>query len=291
MKTRAATALLVGLLLLLNARVQARTWYVARDGSGDFTVIQDAVNAASSGDTIQIGPGQYTEYQTLVLPPRRVYVELGGKGELTLIGAGAELTKIGPYTPDPNIDRANFGVRAQFGVSALTLEAIGFLNLNGVGIAVSEARFVARVCDFDNCNSGLGLDVLSGSVVESSTFDDCWSSGVDLFPTTIGLVLRGNTFSDCWVGIGLHYAGVQDCVIEDCGVAGGSSAFRSMMGRAGRCVAAPFKARACIAWHWRGAVPWRSRTAHSCRSSLHIGTQRRGTSKATVFRCWAGATH
>ena len=30
----------------------ATTWYVEQDGSGDFTVIQHAVNAASAGDTI-----------------------------------------------------------------------------------------------------------------------------------------------------------------------------------------------------------------------------------------------
>ncbi len=32
----------------------ARAWRVERDGSGDFAVIQDAVDAASAGDTIEM---------------------------------------------------------------------------------------------------------------------------------------------------------------------------------------------------------------------------------------------
>ena len=68
--TRSSTlpAILVLLALLAAALVippaaGAATWRVERDGSGDYTTIQPAVDAAASGDTILIGPGQYTEYQ------------------------------------------------------------------------------------------------------------------------------------------------------------------------------------------------------------------------------------
>lgn len=37
------------------------TWYVKKDGTGDFTVIQDAIDAASHCDTIIVGPGVYHE--------------------------------------------------------------------------------------------------------------------------------------------------------------------------------------------------------------------------------------
>ena len=52
--------------LSLWATVAAgRTWTVRQDGSGDFQVIQDAVDAASDGDVIDIGPGRWDDYQTI----------------------------------------------------------------------------------------------------------------------------------------------------------------------------------------------------------------------------------
>ena len=52
------TVVVVAVLLGLALPVAARTWRVEKDGSGDFTVIQDAVDAAAAGDTIRIGPGR-----------------------------------------------------------------------------------------------------------------------------------------------------------------------------------------------------------------------------------------
>jgi hypothetical protein len=37
----------LGCLLLLSTSAEARIWRVARDGSGDFTRIQPAIDAAS----------------------------------------------------------------------------------------------------------------------------------------------------------------------------------------------------------------------------------------------------
>ena len=43
----------IGLLVLAVASsAHGRTWHVEKDGSGDFTVIQDAVDAAADGDVI-----------------------------------------------------------------------------------------------------------------------------------------------------------------------------------------------------------------------------------------------
>lgn len=83
-------------LLLWSPAAEARTWRVEKDGSGDFTVIQHAVDASASGDTIMIGPGRYSEYtdHTYAGNLWHTYVHMVS-GSLTLIGAGAGATVIG----------------------------------------------------------------------------------------------------------------------------------------------------------------------------------------------------
>ena len=48
-------------LCVLALGSSAATWHVAKDGSGDFMVIQDAIDAASPGDTVWIHAGRYEE--------------------------------------------------------------------------------------------------------------------------------------------------------------------------------------------------------------------------------------
>ncbi|MCH2133655.1 MAG: hypothetical protein MK116_07885 [Phycisphaerales bacterium] len=51
----------------LAGSAAADTIYVAQDGSGDYTTIQAAVNAATSGDEIIVGPGTYTSTSDYVV--------------------------------------------------------------------------------------------------------------------------------------------------------------------------------------------------------------------------------
>jgi hypothetical protein len=42
--------------------LQARTWLVRQDESGDFTAIQPCIDSAGDGDTVLVGPGAYMEF-------------------------------------------------------------------------------------------------------------------------------------------------------------------------------------------------------------------------------------
>jgi len=60
--SRAPAALLLAAVPALGAgSAFAAEWRVEQDGSADFTVIQDAIDAASDGDTVTVGPGGYSE--------------------------------------------------------------------------------------------------------------------------------------------------------------------------------------------------------------------------------------
>jgi len=53
---------LIAIRIVLGAEAtHGRTWYVERDGSGDFWNIQNAVDIAEDGDVIEIGPGLFRQ--------------------------------------------------------------------------------------------------------------------------------------------------------------------------------------------------------------------------------------
>ncbi|MGA1873718.1 MAG: hypothetical protein ACMUHY_08600, partial [Thermoplasmatota archaeon] len=71
---------LMGLVNLQGIAVGAATWVVDQGGSGDFTTIMGAVNAASDGDTILVNPGTYGEQVAI------------NKNGITLMGSGPRNT-------------------------------------------------------------------------------------------------------------------------------------------------------------------------------------------------------
>jgi len=72
------------------------TWHVEKDGTGDFSVIQDAVDAAASGDTIRIGPGRYDDGEVVTTLGWTEFVRVRvAQQDLTFIGAGVGETIVG----------------------------------------------------------------------------------------------------------------------------------------------------------------------------------------------------
>ena len=71
----------LSLLLFLPAALFGATWTVDDDGTGDYTQIQSAINAASSGDTILVRAGNY-------------YGNIRLKSGLKILGQGHDQTVI-----------------------------------------------------------------------------------------------------------------------------------------------------------------------------------------------------
>ena len=71
----------VGISLLAGIPCSADIITVNWDGSGDYTMIQAGINAASNGDTVLVADGTY-------------YENLQMKNGVTLIGSGADVTTI-----------------------------------------------------------------------------------------------------------------------------------------------------------------------------------------------------
>ncbi len=162
-----AIAVLAAALPALGA-----TWHVARDGTGEFSVIQAAVDAAASGDTIMIGPGRYNEGAIVVTPGWTAFVRvLIRQPELTLIGAGHEETIIGPTTPWDLSQGWNVGIElgTYWGHRRGWISGIGFENM-AFGVTGAEAPESASIRD---CRFSMNAKSVSFAYGGTLTVSDC----------------------------------------------------------------------------------------------------------------------
>ncbi len=208
-------------LSLLASCAFARTWTVAKDGSGDFTVIQAAVNAASAGDSILIGPGRYTEKAPFTTPSggwtEEVYVAIL-TDNLTLIGAGPDVTIIGPQTVEYVPPARPKGIVAG-DIGDLTIESLTIENTRD-GVYRWDGHLMMRECIVRACYAGVVAWTDGGMLVSDCGFIGNRGDGIrTIGPSTDVLVedclFRGNEG-------GVHFGnGTTDAVVARCDFEGG----------------------------------------------------------------------
>lgn len=197
----AALVLAPSLGLALLPEADARTWRVERDGSGDYVVIQDAVDAAAEGDTILIGPGEYTEssvweYDVGFFGETYVGVPINN---ITLIGTSRDSTIIGPAVK--NWDEANFlpkgiSLRAQTS-DGLRIENLTVRNCRE-GLRLNGSAIVRDVTLIEN---GSGIFAFEDTfLVEDSEIRGSDFTGAIYAATSNSSMMRRVKFIDCAQG-------------------------------------------------------------------------------------------
>ena len=172
------------LVLCFVGTASAKTWYVDDDGGADFTGIQDAITAASAGDTIIVSDGNYTENV-------RVYKRLTIQSE---------------SGPDATIVQAAASEDPVFNVTAAYVEICGFTAKGAdTGIYLCDADY----CNIsnNNCSNNGGGISLQDSNSNSISNNTCTSNNGD------GIVLGSsnkNSISnnDCSNNDGFHSSGI-----------------------------------------------------------------------------------
>lgn len=218
--TMSRTAILCIMLIGLSSPAAARTWYVAKDGTGDYTVIQDAVDHAASGDTIRIGPGRFEEKRpyTSYLPTAEkwtfdVYVAVT-VSELTIIGSGADQTIIGPPARiwvDPEEPKV---ICALSLVSRLVVEDVAMENVFQGVYRAEHGTLVMTRCHSRGCKYGVTTWSERGTLLESCSFQDI-SYGVISFSPASNIDVRLCTFATCSASFdGTLNVRVSDCQFE-----------------------------------------------------------------------------
>ncbi len=209
------------LALFLAPPGLAATISVQRDGTGNYTTIQPALDAAADGDTILIGPGEYTEATTVRLPGWAYDIQSYAHlrcDNLTIVGAGADLTVIGPPTYQANSD----GNPASLSYSV----GGGTLHISDVGLRHSYAMFVLGIvymerCHFTNNKRGLVWGPSGpGGWVRDSVFEtteyifDAMSCEIGSGGLGAGIVLERDRFGSTSAVRSVNGMTIRDCELS-----------------------------------------------------------------------------
>ncbi len=204
----------------LGLPASAETIHVEKDGSGDFTVIQAAVDAASDGDIIMIGPGRFDDYET---DPQwgdfRVWVR--DDKSLTFQGAGPEETIIGP-SEYPG-DFRGWGIYSSSSMMTIQIKGIRFENLDRLAVGLNSQDAVVENCKFFNCYAPLEFLGTNSVIISGCQFNDSMEPVTRaIFCRTQSVRIFDVEILGCRLGImcdgGTNDIGVSNCVIDGEGV-------------------------------------------------------------------------
>lgn len=172
------------LLFITLTQAYTQTIEVKQDGTGDYTLIQDAVDASIDGQTILVWPGTY--YENIVLTGKDITLA-------SLVHTTGDST----YKFVTIIDGSQTGgcidVRSANGIKT-TVSIIGFTLTNGIGsvregrrcgggILVFYSDAVISDCIIKNNNvsggngGGINIHTESSVIIKNSHLSDNFSSG------------------------------------------------------------------------------------------------------------------
>ncbi len=225
MRFNGFSRILSGLILSLVVAVfggtssQASTWRVERDGSGDFTTIQPAVDGAAPGDTILIGPGDYIEATSVLVEgyayPTDVFVNVT-VADLTFIGTSSGDVTIGP---DEFYSTYQGPIGFSFGniSGTLRIEKMAIKNVDK-GCRSGLGRIELIDCTLtDMENMGILSYSPSGLFVDRCSFEQAdWA--ILTFPPCTGVIIQNCEMVNGKVSV----YGASDVVMENCTSVGGS---------------------------------------------------------------------
>ncbi len=163
---------------------QARTWIVSTQGNKDFQTIQAALNAASSGDTVEVMSGTYNEHLTI-------------NKTLTLLGENRETTVIDAGGVDP-------GSIIIVSANDVTIGGLTIQHARSGGNAIWVDGYNRTIISNNIItNNGDGIRILHsyGNTIENNLIENNPYTSLG-FDWTHGNAIFNNTISNNYIGIG-----------------------------------------------------------------------------------------
>ncbi len=222
---------------LLASPAESATWRVELDGSGDFTDIQPAVDAAAASDTIRIGPGRFKNFHAIGLPgyTDEVIVHVT-KPNLTFIGAGRGVTRIGTdttYVPYGLAPRVFFSLAPNnFTLQEMTVENVYVLVLSNADVTAERCVFAGG----DYRITCVHLQDSVGRIEDCEVLLPVGGKGIVFTGGAHDSVVRNCRFTGAVTSNAVNCSfGPQNINISDCTVENGNFIFYAATASVDRC--------------------------------------------------------
>lgn len=193
------------LIILLNAffiintsgfseEIDGSIIYVSKTGSGNFTSIQEGIDAADSGDTVYVYNGTYNE--NIVIDK-----------SLVLVGEDKNITIIDGRSAGNTIKvNANFVT-----IRGLTIQKSGLIYPNS-GINLSSNNNIIEGNLITDNFYGITLYFSSGNIIKNNTIQDDDHCGIYLSSSSNNSIINNTIRNNVYNGIGGYYSSDKNLI-------------------------------------------------------------------------------
>jgi hypothetical protein len=186
-----ATIFLASGMIISTDVVRAATITVCSSGC-DYTTIQGAIDAASSGDVINVGAGEYEENITV-----NKKLEINGAGNGTDSGSNTIITSTVASVPVVKINASGSSETDRLKISNLRIQGTG-TDANGITIVTGGGSFTTLDRIVSVYNKKHGLEGNFSGAIEDLEIKDCVLSNNEKagFRTGSSAGINGLTVTD-----------------------------------------------------------------------------------------------
>ncbi len=196
-------SIFTGVFPIENSIALGNTIYVDDSGGADYTNIQDAIDAASSGDTVYVYPGTYNENveisKDLILTGENKDTTIidGGKNGHTLYAYGAPGSKIETHISEFTIRNAG-----GLGYDCIALSYVNNGTINNNKIMNSDE------------SDGIQLDHCNDVTISDNTISNNEGSGVSL-TLSDNNIIHNNVIQSNQKGMYIYYSSNNNEIYEN----------------------------------------------------------------------------